>query len=214
MSHMPFIVPESSSLFMDAYALEGDRWIFGSFWASETVLQEFFARLTLANHEFGLRSFTTVDANGNLHKRINVGDAAKLSKITAKTPSSTIVGSLCNVWIFDPALQKPDRSNGECYVLTDKNVDSDILAIRIWGAVKDLSALPLLDHWKDRILKALYTNEWIIPLNGFGVGGFRVSLPAATFEELVSEGIRTGSLPIQPSKIDSVVSAIEQATLW
>lgn len=214
MSHVPFIVPESSSLFMDAYALEGERWIFGSFWASETVLQEFFARLTLPSHEFGLRSFTTIDANGNLHKRIHVGDAARLSKISAKTPSSTIVGSLCNVWIFDPALQKPDRSSGECYVLTDKDVGANALAIRIWGAVKDLSALPLLDHWKDNMLKALHTNDWIIPLDGFGVGGFRVSLPAEPFEELVSEGIRAGYLPIQPPLLEPVVSVVEQATLW
>ena len=215
MGNLPFTVPEASSLFMDAYALEGDRWVFGSFWGNETVLQEFFARLTLPNHEIGLRSFTVESASGEFHKRIQVGDAGRLSKLTARTPATTIVGSLCNVWIFDPALQKPDRSSGECYVLSQADDLADDIHLRLWDAIKDLSPLPLLDHWKNCLLPVIDDREWIIPLTGIGVQGYRVSLPAEPFEVIVSEGIRLATLTLQPApELRAVATVNTQTSLW
>ena len=193
-----FNVREASApLFMDAYALEGDRWIFGSFWGNETTLQEFIARLSLpGNDQLGLRSFTLETSDGSYHRKVAAGQVDRLTKMTGRTPSTTVLGSLCNVWVFDPALQRADRSEGECYVLSGIQDDETEVRSRLWSAVQDLSQLPLLDHWEEFLIPVFFDNDWIRPLDGVGVSGYRVALPTNEFEELLSNSICSGALQL------------------
>lgn len=185
------VVESSTPLFLDAYLMDGERWIFGSFWGSETTMQEFFARLTLSNHEQGLRSFTLQSAAGE-SQRIFAGRVADLTKVTGKTPATTVLGSFCNVWIFDPALQKPDHTNGESYIIGKPSESRAQMWLRAWASVQSLSQLPLLDHWRDDVMELLTANEWLKPLTGVGVQGFRIALPAEAFEQAISQGIKNG----------------------
>lgn len=200
-----FRVDESSMpMFADAYLLDGDRWVFGSFWGNETALQEFFARLTLPHHEEGLRGFTLVPSTGDPIK-INAIQANDLSKITAKTPPTTVLGAFCHAWIFDPRLQKPDRSNGEAFVLGMLDESSEHVLQRAWSRIQELSQLPLLDHWRDELMQLLLRNEWITPLRGQGVQGFRISLPAAEFESTISYGVKRNVFSVEPATRSSAV---------
>lgn len=193
-----FRVAESSMpLFADAYLLDGDRWIFGSFWGNETALQEFFARLTLPNHEDGLRSFSLERPAGD-HVKIYAGHVSDLSKITAKTPPTTVLGTFCHVWIFDPALQKPNRGNGEAFVLGIPGESSEQILLRAWSTIQELSQLPLLDHWRDELMKLFTRNGWIIPLSGQGVQGFRISLPVDALEAAVTDGFKRNIFAVEP----------------
>lgn len=192
-----FSVSESNTpLFLDAYLMDGDRWIFGSFWGSETTMQEFFARLTLPNHEQGLRSFTLQSPTGD-SQRIYAGRVADLTKVTGKTPNTTVLGSFCNVWIFESALQKPDHTNGEAYVIGRPHETRAQMWLRAWSSVKSLSQVPLLEEWRDDIMELLAVNEWLKPLIGHGVQGYRIALPAEAFEAAISDGVKTGLFRIE-----------------
>lgn len=206
-----FRVAESSMpLFADAYLLDGDRWVFGSFWGNETALQEFFARLTLPNHEEGLRSFSLVSQTGDRVK-INAGHVGDLSKITTKTPPTTVLGVFCHVWIFDPALQQPNRSKGEAFVLGTPDETPEQILLRAWSTIQELSQLPLLDHWRDELMQLLTENEWIIPLSGEGVQGFRVALPADALAAAVSDGFKRKIFAVEP--VNRTV-AVQQGNLF
>lgn len=186
-------------MFSDAHLLDGDRWIFGSFWANETALQEFFARLSLPNHEQGLRQFT-LQSPGLPEVKIRAGHVADLTKLTTKTPSTSVLGVFCNVWIFDPALQKPNRSNGEAFVMGATGESQEHIWLRAWSSVQELSQIPLLDHWQQQVMQLLNDREWIIPLTGYGIQGYRISLPAEELEQAISAGFKRNKFAIEPNE--------------
>lgn len=204
------VVESNSPLFVDAYLLDGERWVFGSFWGSETTMQEFFARLTLPNHEEGLRGFTLV--SGAERIRIHAGQVSDLTKVVGKTPPTTVLGALCNVWIFDPTLQQPNRSAGEAYVIGLPNETPSELLARAWTVIQDLSQIPLLEHWCNDVMDLLNFNDWIVPLDGNGVKGIRVSLPADALENAMSDGIKRGIFTIAPHTITT--TSVEQCALF
>lgn len=207
-------VEESTTpLFVDAYLMDGERWIFGSFWGSETTMQEFFARLTLSNHEQGLRSFTLQSATGE-RQRIFAGRVDDLTKVTGRTPNTTVLGSFCNVWIFDPALQKPDRTNGEAYIIGRPSESRAQMWLRAWASVQSLSQVPLLDHWRDEVMELLTANEWLKPLIGVGVQGYRIAIPAEAFEGAISQGVKAGLLALEEDTTDIYQSNAPQGVLF
>lgn len=207
-------VEESTTpLFVDAYLMDGERWIFGSFWGSETTMQEFFARLTLSNHEQGLRSFTLQSATGE-RQRIFAGRVDDLTKVTGRTPNTTVLGSFCNVWIFDPALQKPDRTNGEAYIIGRPSESRAQMSLRAWASVQSLSQVPLLDHWRNEVMELLTANEWLKPLIGVGVQGYRIAIPAEAFEGAISQGVKAGLLALEEDTTDVYQSSAPQGVLF
>lgn len=209
-----FSVEESTTpLFVDAYLMDGERWIFGSFWGSETTMQEFFARLTLSNHEQGLRSFTLQSATGE-RQRIFAGRVDDLTKVTGRTPNTTVLGSFCNVWIFDPALQKPDRTNGEAYIIGRPSESRAQMWLRAWASVQSLSQVPLLEHWRDEVMELLTANEWLKPLIGVGVQGYRIAIPAEAFEGAISQGVKSGLLALEEDTTDIYQSSAPQGVLF
>lgn len=207
------VVESSTPLFLDAYLMDGERWIFGSFWGSETTMQEFFARLTLANHEQGLRSFTLQSATGE-RQRIFAGRVDDLTKVTGRTPNTTVLGSFCNVWIFDPVLQKPDRTNGEAYIIGRPSESRAQMWLRAWASVQSLSQVPLLEHWRDEVMELLTANEWLKPLIGVGVQGYRIAIPAEAFEGAISQGVKAGLLALEENATDGYQSSAPQGVLF
>jgi hypothetical protein len=207
------VVESTTPLFVDAYLMDGERWIFGSFWGSETTMQEFFARLTLSNHEQGLRSFTLQSATGE-RQRIFAGRVDDLTKVTGRTPNTTVLGSFCNVWIFDPALQKPDRTNGEAYIIGRPSESRAQMWLRAWASVQSLSQVSLLEHWRDEVMELLTANEWLKPLIGVGVQGYRIALPADAFESAICQGVKTGLLALEENTTDVYQSSAPQGVLF
>jgi hypothetical protein len=207
------VVESTTPLFVDAYLMDGERWVFGSFWGSETTMQEFFARLTLSNHEQGLRSFTLQSATGE-RQRIFAGRVDDLTKVTGRTPNTTVLGSFCNVWIFDPALQKPDRTNGEAYIIGRPSESRAQMWLRAWASVQSLSQVPLLEHWRDEVMELLTANEWLKPLIGVGVQGYRIAIPADAFEGAISQGVKAGLLALEEDTTDVYQSSAPQGVLF
>ncbi len=71
--------------------------------------------------------------------------------------------------------------------------------LRAWASVQSLSHVPLLEHWRNDVMEMLATQEWLKPLTGVGVQGYRIAIPAEAFEQAISQGIKTGLLAMDDS---------------
>jgi hypothetical protein len=181
-------------LFADSYLLDANsRLLFLSLWGSEAAVQEFFARLTLPNHELGLRYFTLVRVGERTV--VEAWQVKDLQKITAKTPASGILGALCHVWLYMPALRELDRSGGNGYLLRLPDEPQEVFEARQWALVKELSQIPLLDEWREELLvqvRAMGMTE----LNGSGVSGIHLNIKQECLVELVQIRLRDGRLTV------------------
>lgn len=181
-------------LFADSYLLDANsRLLFLSLWGSEAAVQEFFARLTLPNHELGLRHFTLVRPGERTV--VEAWQVKDLQKITAKTPASGILGALCHVWLYMPALRELDRSSGNGYLLRLPDESQEVFEARQWAMVKELSQIPLLDEWCEQLLvqvRAMGMSE----LNGSGVSGIHLHITQECLVELVQIRLRDGRLTV------------------
>src|SRR5690606_1887641 len=147
-------------------------------------------------------------------QRIFAGRVDDLTKVTGRTPNTTVLGSFCNVWIFDPALQKPDRTNGEAYIIGRPSESRAQMWLRAWASVQSLSQVPLLEHWRDEVMELLTANEWLKSLIGVGVQGYRIALPADAFESAICQGVKTGLLALEENTTDIYQSNAPQGVLF
>ncbi|BCD97681.1 hypothetical protein [Marinagarivorans cellulosilyticus] len=187
----------SAPMFCDAFIGDEGDFVFGSFWGNETVLLEFFARLTLPASEFGIRELN-LSSNSRERFRLSIPKSADLKKITARTPPNTILGPLCHVFIFDAVLHSPNRTTGEAYVFGLPDQSRMETMNRMWNQVQDLSQVPVLEHWRDYLMPILLEREWVVEIECFAVTAFKISLCIELFEQLITDGLRSGKLSLTP----------------
>ena len=197
-------------LFADSYLLDANnRLLFLSLWGSEAAVQEFFARLTLPNHELGLRYFTLVRPGERTV--VEAWQVKDLQKLTAKTPASGILGAMCHVWLYLPALRALDRSACHGYLLRLQDEPQELFEARQWAMVKELSQIPLLDEWTDELMvqvRAMGMTE----LNGSGVSGVHLHIQQECLVELVQIRVRDGRLSVPDiSQLNALDSAPDTA---
>lgn len=151
-----------------------------------------------------------------------VGDPRRLEKHTGRLPRG-LLGNLVHAWIFDPALLEADHATRSGWVFErvpstlvpgalagfGRRSTSDeaaaarrLVADRCWQLVKQLSPVPLLDAWRERLIGpdanaatglALTTTPCIGPVHTV-----RVEI-AKAFPHYVSEAVRFGVLREAPS---------------
>jgi hypothetical protein len=149
-----------------------------------------------------------------------VGDPRRLEKHTGRLPRG-LLGNLVHAWIFDPALLEADHATRSGWVF--ERVPSNLMpgalatfagfgppsagdeaaaarrqiADRCWQLVKQLSPVPLLDTWRERLIGfdasaaiglALTTTPCIGPIHAM-----RVEISEG-FPHYVSEAVRCGVL--------------------
>lgn len=191
----------SMQLYCDAFLLDANqKLMFMSFWGNETVSLEFFARITIPNHEFGIRDIGFVEEeNMPLQKNICVGDPKTLKKFVTKTTHSTIVGTQCHVFIFDERLLKPDRMNMQSIIYREPDESDPSYWDRVWREVKQTSRIGLLDDWKDVLLEWCIQKNWLTELQGFYLQGHQLLLIEKDFNQAVQNGLTEGALTIPPT---------------
>ena len=200
-------------LYADAYLVDAtNRCLLVSLWGSEAAVQEFFARLTLPNHEFGLSSFN-LSRPGDTGKPerhvIGAGQAKHLQKLTAKTPASGILGAYCHVWLYAPDVRELDRTGGNGYLLQLKEESIQQFETRAWAMVKELSQIPLLDDWSDLLMEKIRAQDGIAELKGSGVAGFHILIDQKVLVELVQRGLRDGWLKVPEITYPNSLGSIE-----
>lgn len=163
--------------------------------------------------------------NASAALQLFVGDPRRLEKHTGRLPRG-LLGNLVHAWIFDPALLEADHAtrSGWVFERVSNNLmpgsmttssgfdphsagDDEVAARRqiadcCWQLVKQLSPVPLLDVWRERLIGpnasaanglALTTTPCIGPVHTM-----RVEISEA-FPHYVSEAVRCGVLREGPS---------------
>ncbi len=199
-------IKEIADVFVDAcIRTESGDLMFLSCYGRDTALQQFLASFSLSPQEGGLLQFTLVDddapARGYM---VHVGAHERLTKLTGRLPRANLFGNLAHMWIHDPVLATPDRSNRTGWVLADRpftepGVREEVLA-GVWSLYRTLSPLPLLDDWREVVLRAtkkdcltLLDNTDYPPLGS--VTAVKVSLPE-DFPELISRMVKSRMIGI------------------
>ena len=196
------ILEAGSDLFVDAFLVDEDRWLFTSLWGNETTIQQFFARIELRDDENGLRNFTIRNPATGAEVRVSTADNKEMNKQTAKTPSSSIVGEICHCFIFNKALIQADILAGNAFVFAkpgETNIDME----RVWQAVKELSHIPLMDHWQSILMPHFFERHWIKALNGLNTKAFKVFIDNDEFQVLVSDLVRRNVLRLDSKPVNA-----------
>jgi hypothetical protein len=202
---MLYKLRELSDLYADACVRdESGQLMFLSLFGRDTAVQQLLAAFTLKVTEGGLDGFHLQDPAGESH-RVHVGNADRLEKFTGKLPRDNLFGNLVHLWLYDPILTRPDRSNRVAWVLVDGVDDPSVRTEAIWswawGLCKLLSPVPLLDTWQAPVLArtgaevVTLMDETPYPPLG-RIAAARIGLPDH-FPETVSGMVKAGELALE-----------------
>lgn len=194
-----YAVRECSDVFVDAALRDSaGELMFLSMYGRDTAMLHFLASFTLPVGNGGRNGFTLV--RGAERHPIGLADPARLDKLTGRLPRENLFGNLTHLWLYHREGIQPDRSNRSALLLRFEESD-EAFAMRTWLLVRDLSPVPLLDHWREPLMQA--TGELLItPLSAGSappigvVDGVRLRLPDA-FEQIVSAAVAEGALTLE-----------------
>ena len=198
-----FQVEEFPEIWVDACLRNSDgRLMFLSLYGRDGSVMQFLAALELGRTERGVDRFHLV--NGAQRHPTDVESTDRLAKQSVRLPRQNLFGQLSHMWLYDKALQTPDRANRIAWVMSQRAASDDNQGVaagieRVWRTVLDLSPVALLDHWRDpllswcrekRAIEAL--DDPVYPAIG-RIEATRVSL-SDHFVQFVSDGVRSGLL--------------------
>ncbi len=199
---------EVSDVYADACVRDDSgNLLFASLYGRDGALLQLFSALSLKRDEGGFDQFTLVDDAGERH-RIHVPDVNRLDKLSGRLPKGNLFGNLAHTWLFEQRLVKPDYVNGIAWMIDEAPSGApefvkQQIQDRAWLVMKDLSPVPLLDHWKSKVLSM--TGDTAIrmldqsPYPPLGrVTGFRVELNDG-FINVISSAVRSGQLTVDAS---------------
>ena len=196
---------------------EAGQLMFLSAFGRDTAIKELMARMELGtgdNHSLSeLTLKGSCDHAGESHA-VMVGDPKRLDKHTGRLPKRKLFGNMTHVWIYDPAIREPDKGSRTAWlidrVISDGTESSSLdIRERIWATIGQLASIPLLPHWRDTVLKAVWrdmvfemgktTSDEYNPRFSKPLGGmqaFRIAL-TEEFPNVVSSLIKSGQLHLE-----------------
>lgn len=199
-----FRIKELFDLFADACIRdEGGNLVFLSLFGRDTTIQQLYAAFYLKATEGGFDQVHLVDEAGREHL-VFVGDADRLTKMSGRFPRANLFGNLVHTWIYDPGVIKPDMVKRTAWLLAEHGGDAVAQAnldARIWEAYRQLSPVPLLDHWQGAVVAATgkdcITSMADTPFPPLGrASAVRVKVDEH-FATKVSELVRNGTLRLE-----------------
>ncbi|MEC5406576.1 hypothetical protein VOM14_13555 [Paraburkholderia sp. MPAMCS5] len=200
---MLYPIKELQDIFVDACVRAPDgELVFVSVFGRDGAVQQLYASLHLGIQEGGIRQITLLDPdNGQPIAAVPIGDPRRLDKYSGRLPKDNLFGNLIHTWIYDESLLKPSKAAGSAWLLVDRGTQEhglESLEARTWLLIEQLSPLPLLPHWRGRILGMLgdhlVNNLEQTPHAPIGrIHASRIVLPDS-FSEAISGFVRNGSL--------------------
>ena len=196
---------------------EAGQLMFLSAFGRDTAIKELMARMELGtgdNHSLSeLTLKGSCDHAGESHA-VMVGDPKRLDKHTGRLPKRKLFGNMTHVWIYDPAIREPDKGSRTAWLIdrvvsgATETFNLDIRE-RIWATIGQLASIPLLPHWRDTVLQAVWrdmvfemgktTSDEYNPRFSKPLGGmqaFRIAL-TEEFPNVVSSLIKSGQLHLE-----------------
>ena len=183
------------NLFTDAFATDDtNRLLFASIIGRNADVQSFIANIELKKMEnLTIKEPAPDDPRCEVLGRWQDfrSQSEHLTKSITKVTTQNY-GVLEHMFLYDTRLNKMDYGAKSTWMRAKSQQEIDEL---LWGNIKALSDVPLQEHWQDLIVKTLQDN---ITSPKTMVGGIFLKflqLPA-TFEETVSELVKTGQLTV------------------
>ena len=201
-------IKELTDLFADACVRnEAGQLLFLSVFGRDTSIQQLLASFALGAKEGGLTQFK-LQRPGAGDELVLIGDAGRLEKLTGRLPRQNLFGNLTHAWIFDPALVVADRANRIVWRIFGERPDPhsaeqrERFTAELWATLRQLMPVPLLDFWREPVLRAAAECvTWIEQLSSEPIGqvsGYKLALPDA-FLATLSVLVRDGELTIEPT---------------
>ena len=150
-----------SDLYADACVRnEASQLMFLSVYGRDTAIKELMARISLGKlGELRLRGvgedLSYADKVGHTVALANVDS---LEKVTGRMPKG-LFGELTHMWVFQPAVQAPDKGAKQAWLIEDlapSPQTTQHMRERVWQAVCDLATTPMLPHWREPVLAAIW----------------------------------------------------------
>ena len=196
---------------------EGGRLLFLSVFGRDTATKELLARMQLGvQHQDGLAELMlkpSEQVSSRRPQRVSVGNAKELEKLTGRLPQG-VYGNLTHLWLYHPALRTPQKGADVAWVVERLARDGATSRVneRLWAAVSQLAAIPLLAHWREPILEALARegmllrmgqggNDQVHPVLSEPIGDFvviKVQLDQARLASIVTHLVRRHALTLSP----------------
>lgn len=202
---MMYVIDEQPDVFADAAASDDNsQLLFMSVFGRDTSIQQLLARCQLPRAQGGIDKLSfRMDGphptNDGEQLALLVGDPNRLDKLTGRLPKENLFGNLVHAWIFDPVILEPDRGGRTGWHLREFGAGRDDAANHrsaLWSLIKEVSPLPLLDHWREFMLTWLHEQGGIRQAQTLGrIRATKVVLPTA-FEREVSSFVRGGLLAL------------------
>ncbi len=137
---------------------EAGQLMFMSVFGRDTATRELMARIQLASGQDSLRELTLQGYGpykGQKHT-VQVADAKELDKLTGRLPKG-LYGELTHVWIFHPSIKGVDKGAKRAWIIEHgQSLDQDMLKTRVWQTVCELADIPLLQHWREPVLRQIW----------------------------------------------------------
>ena len=202
-----FQIEEYPELWADACLRDSEgRFLFLSLYGRDGALMQFMSALYLgAKASQGITRFHLVQQQDGYTKRhlVEVGGADRLDKHSGRLPKGNIFGPVSQMWLFDKALQKPDRANRIGWALQSREEGDDEapgkMQERVWALIKTLSPVALLEHWREPVINwfldkgaVQVMDSAMYPALG-PITGARVSV-TDHFVQFISDSVRQGTL--------------------
>ena len=188
-------ITELPDVFADACLRDSlGQILFLSCYGRDTSIQQMLSAFQLPVSQGGLDSFHLVNEQEQRFL-VAVGNPDNLTKMTGRLPRENLFGNLVHAWVFNPALQQPDYANRVVWLIDRKSqLQGSVRHERVWALYKQLSPLPLLDHWKVPLLEA--TQNYVVPLDESAnmspigdIAAYRIQI-GDEFEQIISSLVK------------------------
>ncbi len=188
-------VKEAQGIFVDALLTdESDCLIFVSFWGRDTSIRELQARLTLGSSEGGLTAFNVINVADQDKVFASISNIDSVEQMTGRV-QTTILGELVHCLIYQREIVKPDLANHRAIVIQRGHQASETELEVLWGTIKAVCPIPLLDHWADVLIPIMKNLGMIKYLQGINQTGTRImidedEMAAVVKQECIGQRLR------------------------
>lgn len=186
-------INEINSVVCDALVTKDGGLLFGSFWGRDTAILECLSRFQLPAESGGISNITV----GGVPVYIR---SERLKKNTGRV-ISPVFGNMIHLWLYDPQLTEPDRSNNRAFILQplvgEEPPGEREICEDVWRTINLVSPFPLMPKWKDPVVKYAFESQCVVIHKGLAACCVEVALPEDRFGGFLSQSIKRGLLAVE-----------------